>query len=303
MARKQNSEKNSPAKEKNSLENSSEVMSNEFIALDDLVYAPLHALAESNLRLRSHIIDTVKNMGTVIQDGTEEIVQLENMKIAYDQIHPDGDSGYSIDNMQLDVPLLSIVPVTNMNVEKAEIAFSAEIRAVSEKDGVKKINARISSPEQRETDFLPRVSYKMSVSSIPATEGFLRISDLMSANQLAKKTDTTPVNINGVLSDSEQKDSWKKLSALKTNINRLRQLYQKVTDILSEQQKLHQISDEAFSEDTFEIDEARYKKIQSDITNRIMEFQEQILSLEVQTGLDSLEEIDSGINDGSAGAK
>ncbi len=85
--------------------------------------------------------------------------------------------------------------------------------------------------------------------------------------------------------------------------NRVRQLYQKVTDILSEQQKLHQISDEAFSEDTFEIDEARYKKIQSDITNRIMEFQEQILSLEVQTGLDSLEEIDSGINDGSAGAK
>ena len=291
MPRKQNAEKNSSAKEKPPLEDSSEVLSSEFIALDDLVYAPLHALAESNLRLHSHIIETVKNMGNVKQDGADEIVKLENMKIAYNQIHGDGDDGYSIDNMQLDVPLLSIVPVTNMNVEKAEIEFSAEIRAVSEKDGVKKINARISSPEKRESDFLPRVSYKMSITSLPATEGFLRISDLMSANQLAKKTDTTPVNINGVLSDNSQKDSWKKLSVVKTNIKTLKQLYQKVEDILSEQQRLHQISDEAFSDDTFFIDETQYKKILSDIANKIMEFQEQILSLEVQNGFDSIEEI------------
>lgn len=271
---------------------SSDVMSNEFIALDDLVYAPLHALAESNLRLHGHVVETVRKMGVVRQRGTDEVIQLDNIKIAYDQIHADGDDGYSIDNMQLEVPLLSIIPVTNMSVEKAEIAFSAEIRAVTEKDGVRRVNARISSPEQRESDFLPRVSYKMSVSSLPATEGFLRISDMMSANQLAKKTDTTPVSMNGVVSDDDQKDGWRRISLLKTNIKRLNQLYQKVTDILTEQQRLRQISDEAFADDTFDIDEPRYRRIQSDITNRIMEYQERILDLEVRHGMGSLEEID-----------
>ena len=271
---------------------SSDVMSNEFIALDDLVYAPLHALAESNLRLHGYVVETVRKMGVVRQRGTDEVIQLDNIKIAYDQIHADGDDGYSIDNMQLEVPLLSIIPVTNMSVEKAEIAFSAEIRAVTEKDGVRRVNARISSPEQRESDFLPRVSYKMSVSSLPATEGFLRISDMMSANQLAKKTDTTPVSMNGVVSDDDQKDGWRRISLLKTNIKRLNQLYQKVTDILTEQQRLRQISDEAFADDTFDIDEPRYRRIQSDITNRIMEYQERILDLEVRHGMGSLEEID-----------
>lgn len=297
MPRKTVVEKSTPQKQKNEFNNTSEVMSNEFIALDDLVYAPIHALAESNLRLHTHIIDTVKNMGAVKQDGQNEIIHLENLKIAYDQIHPDGEEGYSIDKMQLEVPLLSIIPVTNMNVEKAEIAFSAEIRAVSEKDGIKKVNARITSPEQRETDFLPRVSYKMSISSLPATEGFLRLSDMMSANQLAKKTDTTPVNVNGSISNDEEKDAWKELTVLKNKIKRLQQLYQKVSEILAEQQKLHQISEEAFPEDTYDIDETKYKKIQSKITNKIMDFQDQILKLEIQDGLQSLKEEDEKTNE------
>ncbi|MBP5519965.1 MAG: DUF2589 domain-containing protein [Treponema sp.] len=289
MARKTIMGKTVSQKDKKEAQSAAELMGNEFIELDDLVYAPLHALADSNLRLHSHIVETVKNMGTLKRDGKEEIIQLENMKIAYDQIHSDGEDGYSVDNMQLEVPLLSIIPVTNMTVDKAEISFSAEIRAVSNKDGVNKINARISSPDQRDSDFLPRVSYKMSVSSLPATEGFLRISDLMNANQLAKKTDTTPVTLNGALSDDEQKDKWKKLLILKTNIKRLQQLYQKISDILAEQQKVREIGGNNSESELFIIDKERYQTIQTKITNKIMELQDQILSLEVQDEMDSLE--------------
>lgn len=65
----------------------------EFIPLDDLVYAPLHALARSNEQLRARVVDTIKNMGTLRQNGKEETVQLSNMNIAYEQIRPEGEEG------------------------------------------------------------------------------------------------------------------------------------------------------------------------------------------------------------------
>ena len=40
------------------------VMDSEFIPLDALVYAPLHALAESNRQLRAQIVEAIKGMGT-----------------------------------------------------------------------------------------------------------------------------------------------------------------------------------------------------------------------------------------------
>lgn len=269
-----------------SKKNDAGIMDSDFILLDELVYAPLHALAESNQRLRFHVIEAIKGMGSVKQNGQEEILHLENMNIAYDQVRPDGEDGYSVDNLQLQIPILSIVPVTNLNVESAEIEFTSEIRSNTDKDGTIKINGRICSPEQRESNFLPRVSYKMKVKSIPATEGILRLTDLLSSSQMAKQIDTTPVNLDGNLSDDAQKTARQEISDLKVNIKKLKLLYQKVADTLVEQEKMYQISNDAYPEDTYQIDKNKYLKIQSDIMNKIMKCQERIVDLEIQGGLE-----------------
>lgn len=266
--------------------NSDSIMDSEFILLDDLVYAPLHALAKSNQQLRAHVVDAIKDMATVKQNGQEEIVHLNNINIAYDQIRPETEAGYSVDNLQLQVPLMSIVPITNLNVEKATIAFSAEIRAVKDKSGKAKINARICSPEQRDSDFLPRVSYDMQVRSIPATEGILRLTDILSANQVAKQLDTTPIASDGSLSADGQKSVWQEISDIKTKIKKLKQLYQKIANTIEEQEKLYQISKDTYAEDTYAFDRSKYLKAQSDIANRIMNYQDQIMELEIQNGLE-----------------
>ena len=100
-----------------------------FIPLDDLVYAPLHALAQSNQQLKAQVLETIRSMGTLRLNGAEETVQLENLNIAYEQVRQEGDEGYSVDNLLLQVPLLSLVPMASLQVEKAEIDFSAEVRA------------------------------------------------------------------------------------------------------------------------------------------------------------------------------
>ena len=258
----------------------------DFIPLDDLVYAPLHALAKSNQQLRAQVVDAIKSMGTVQQNGQEEVVRLNNINIAYDQVRPEGEEGYSVENLQMQVPLLSIVPITNLNVEKAEIDFSTEVRAEKKDENKCTITARICSPEQRESDFLPRVNYKLKIASMPATEGIMRLMDTLSTNQIAKKTDTTPVAVDGNLGSNDQKNTWMEVSRLRAKIKKLKQLYQKISDMIAGQERMEQIGKDAFEEITREFDKDKYKMAQSHIANRIMEYQEKIMNKEIEFGLE-----------------
>lgn len=263
------------------------IMDNDFIPLDDLVYAPLHALAQSGHRLRAQIVDAIKSMGTSKQNGQEETIHLNNINIAYDQLRPEAEEGYSVDSLQVQVPLLSIVPISNLNVEKAEIDFSTEIKAVNnEETGETKINARICAPSQRDSDFLPKVSYKLQVAAIPATEGILRLTDSLSSSQVAKKLDTKPVAVSGDLGSEEQKGVLLETKKMKAKISRLKQLHQRISDMIAEQERLHQISKDAFVEDTYEFDKDKYLMAQSNIVNRIMEYQEKIMNMEIKYGLE-----------------
>ncbi len=156
----------------------------------------------------------------------------------------------------------------------------------NEETGETKINARICSPSQRDSDFLPKVSYKLQISSIPATEGILRLTDALGANQVAKKLDTRPVAINGDLGSDEQKNVHQEIKKLKAKISRLKQLHQKIEEMIIEQERLHQISKDAFDEDTYEFDRDKYRIAQSNVVNRIMEYQEQIMNMEIKYGLE-----------------
>lgn len=263
------------------------VMDSDFISLDALVYAPLHALAESNHQLRAQIVEAIKSMGTQRYNGNEEITHLDNINIAYDQIRQEGEDGYSVDNLQVQVPLLSIVPVTSLNVDKAEISFSTEVKAEMDEDTKQpQITARICAPSQRESDFLPKVSYKLSVTSVPATEGIMRLSDTLSSNQVAKRIDNTPIVLNGDLGNEEQKAIMQETKQLRAKVSKLELLHRKITAMIDEQERLHQISKDAFEEDTHEFDKDKYLMAQSAIVNRIMECKEQIIDREILYGLE-----------------
>lgn len=258
----------------------------DFIDLDALVYAPLHALAESNSQLRASVVEAIKSMGTLRQSGQDECVHLNNLNIVYEQVRQEGDDGYNVDNLQMQVPILSIVPITNLNVEKAQIDFSTEVKVDKDGTGQCKIMARICSPEQRESNYLPRVSYKLKIGSLAATEGIMRITDLLSASQVAKKLDTTPVAVDGNLSSDRQKDIWREVSVLKAKVKKLKQLYQKISEMISEEERLRQISGDAYAEDIWAFDKEKYTAAQSNITKRIMEYQEEIINREIMAGLE-----------------
>ena len=136
-------------------------------------------------------------------------------------------------NCQVQVPLLSIIPVANLNVDKAEICFSTEVKAEMDQETKNpQITARICAPSQRESDFLPKVSYKLSIVSIPATEGIMRLSDTLSANQVAKRIDSTPIVLNGDLGNEEQKAIVQETKQLRAKVSKLEQLHRKITGMM-----------------------------------------------------------------------
>lgn len=261
-------------------------VNDEFLPLDELVYAPVLALANSDRQLQSQIIELLKSTGTVRQDGSEEIIQLDSLNIAYEQVRPEAEDEYSVDNLQLKLPLLSVIPLSNLKIDEAEIDFSVEVRAESGRDGDYALSARICSPEQRDSDFLPRVCYQLKLGSIPATEGILRLTDLLGNNPVAKQTDTTPINVTGSPGSEEQKTIRMKCLALRNKIQRLKQLYKKVSDMIAEQERMYQISKSAFEDHVYDFDEDKYRMVQGNIANRIMKYQTEIMDLEITYGLE-----------------
>lgn len=202
-----------------------------FIPLDDLVYAPLHALAQSDQQLRTQVVETIKSMGVLRLNGTE------------------------------------------VRVERAETGECV-------------VMARICSPEQRESDFLSRVSYRVRIGSLPATEGVMRLADMLGASQIARKLDTTPVAVDGNLGSEDQKHTWQEVSGLRARIKKLKQLHQKITDMIAEQERMEQMGREAFAETAREFDRDKYLMAQANIINRIMEYQEKIMNREIEFGLE-----------------
>lgn len=263
----------------------------DFIPLEDVVYAPLYALAQSNQQLRIQMIDAIENMGTVRQSGQDKVVHLDNISIAYDRVSPAGEDGCSVDNLQVQVPLLSIVPLTNLNVERAEIDFSAEVRAEKGREENCVITARICAPEQRKGDFLPRVRYKLNVRSLPATEGILRLTDLLNTDQIVKKIDATPLAIDGALSSDEHKTARKEIDLMKAKVRKLQKLHRKVSDMLQEQDDGMQTAQTSLKRGGMpkageSSDSGKYAAARSAIEDRIRSYQEQILNKELELGLE-----------------
>lgn len=263
------------------------VMDNDFMPLQELVYASLQALEESNIRLHNHAINTIKRLTSNTATNTDDIIHLKNLSLAFDQIHPD-DDGYCLDKMQLDIPLLSIISLTNLAIEKAEIDFSAEICTEIDNDGKKVINARVTSPEQRDTDHLPHISYKITVASEPGTEGLLRITDIMNTNQIARKTDSTPVSLSGELADKSQKKNWKEINHLKTNVKRLTRLYSKISEIFSAQKNIRQGMSN--NDKAALLDEQKFEEYKNTIGESIIKFQNQIAELETKSCMESFDQ-------------
>ena len=110
---------------------------NQFLPLDELVYAPLKAVALSNMSLATSFIDNIKSLGTVKHIGNEEALFLQKLNIEYDKLHPSENNDTYIEKVEMQVPLLSLIQIPNLNIKNAEVDFQAETAVLEDKENKK----------------------------------------------------------------------------------------------------------------------------------------------------------------------
>ena len=62
----------------------------------------------------------------------------------------------------------------------------------------------------------------------------MRLIDLLSANQVARQLDNTPVTIDGGLGSDTHKMMRQQVNERKAKVKKLKLLYQKITDMIAE---------------------------------------------------------------------
>lgn len=77
-----------------------------------------------------------------------------------------------------------------------------------------------------------------------------------------------------------------KCNHLRMKIQKLKQLYKKVSDMMTEQEKMREISQRAFEDNVYDFDADKYRMVQGNIANRIMKYQTEIMDLEIHYGLE-----------------
>jgi len=168
------------------------------IELKDLVYAPLHAVSEANMRLSSNIVDFIASTGDLNADETgKPVVHLHTMQMQYQQLRNDADDNTVAERIGLEVPLLSIYPLSSLKVAKSKVSFDVEVRSIRNLSDSVKILAQICSKRERDSANQPRFHFDVELESVPVSEGLARFVDTLNAQAVPKRINAKPLDDSG----------------------------------------------------------------------------------------------------------
>lgn len=254
----------------------------QFFPLDELVYAPLKAVALSNLNLGTSFIDNIKSLGTVKHIGNEEVLFLKKLNIEYDKLHPSENNDTYIEKVEMQVPLLSLIQIPNLNIKNAEVDFQAEVAVVEDKGNKKGIVARICSPQTRKTDELPKIEYKIKLKSAGVTEGYMRIVDALDSSPVSKKINASPLTSSRNVPEALQA-SFDQKRKLQNQLDILYGLYNDISEFIKENES----ANESFFINDREFSKQKYEDMKQDILSKILKIKEAMLEnkiTELNTG-------------------
>jgi len=171
---------------------------NNAVELKELVYAPLHAVSEANMRLSSNIVDFLASTGDMDADSAgNPTVHLHTIQMQYQQLRNDADENTVAERIGLEIPLLSIYPLSSLKVSKTKVSFDVEVKNMITVDDSVKIYTQVCAKKQRQNANHARFSFEMELESVPVSEGLARFVDTLNAQATPKRIYTKPLDESG----------------------------------------------------------------------------------------------------------
>ncbi|HEK1684200.1 TPA: DUF2589 domain-containing protein [Pseudomonas putida] len=111
------------------------VMGNQFrgLPMADLIGAPLSAACDAQVRLANATANFIKVIGFLpptdpANAGPNDVGDIRNVSFRYDRSAPTEDDPAAIEKVELQLPLLAVVKVPNLAINKVDISFDMEVR-------------------------------------------------------------------------------------------------------------------------------------------------------------------------------
>lgn len=168
------------------------------IELKDLVYAPLQAVSLANIQLSSNIVDFLSATGDTSTDQLgKTTISLRTLQMLYESVKNDADDNAVSDSISLEVPLLSIFPLSTMKVSRSKINFSTQVKDIQTVNGQPKILAEITGGNDRRTANTPKINFEVELEGVQVAEGLARFVDTLNANVIPKQLARRPLDEKG----------------------------------------------------------------------------------------------------------
>ncbi|MDR1315825.1 MAG: DUF2589 domain-containing protein [Spirochaetales bacterium] len=206
------------------------------VNLRQLIYSSLESIIEANARMSQNMVDTIIKFSDDKGHDSDgyPVVQLKTLQLVYDQMRHDELDMLCTEKIGLEVPLLSIIPLSNMRVSKGKIQFSAEVQEIEAQDGKVEIYTKIIAPEGERSGLCSKIDFEIEFESDPVSEGLSRVIDRLSQNFIPTAHENYPIDSDGRPLTDEEREIYEDR---KKRVRRVKRL-QDILSRLSESQRL-----------------------------------------------------------------
>lgn len=186
------------------------------LPMDQLIGAPLRAASDASAQLAESTMEFIRGV------GFDENGKVRTAAFGYQKCSSNEDSTSSLEEMQVEIPLLAVVPVPNLQVDEVNILFDIEVKQSQRREtamelsggagwkmGALKVDITGSvsahHTNTRSTDNSAKYHVDIHAASHGTPEGLARVLDLIAANMTPMLMGSTLKDENGqALSEQAQ---------------------------------------------------------------------------------------------------
>jgi hypothetical protein len=268
------------------------------VNLRQLVYGSLEPIIEANTRMSQSMVDTIMKFSDDKghDDDGYPVIQLKTLQLVYDQLrHDDLDMLYS-EKIGLEIPLLSIIPLSGLKLLKSKIQFSTEVQEIEYNNDRVDIYTKVTAPDSSRSAQSSRIDFEIEIESDPVAEGLARLIDQLGQNFVPTIHEKNPIDPDGNKLDDEERQNHETKKELYRQELRLTRLISQLTGI--------QRSDEGKTTEEEDLNVYKSLEVYKDTLNKkLTEVKKEILEQDIVHALSQNEKLSKEMEEESGDDK
>lgn len=200
------------------------------LPMEQLIGAPLRAAADASLQLAESTAEFIRKVGF---DGKGKV---RTAAFGYQRSNPNEDGTSSLEEMQVEIPLLAVVPVPNLQVDQVNLLFDIEVKQSERREASIELSAGASGKlgalkvgitgsvsahqtNTRSTDNSAKYHVDIRAANHGTPEGLARVLDMIAANMTPMLVDSALKDENGQPLSEQAQARAERLRDLRSEIS------------------------------------------------------------------------------------